>query len=90
MITPNYVAIIEVNMNDIKDRINLLNNAGWTYSALADELQLSYEGLRTWRTGIRNPRHTKAILMLLDNLSKRKRIPPKRRYIHRSTKEERR
>ena len=66
-------------MNDVQERISILIDSGWTQQAIADELGVSWNGLRYWQRGERYPNNVKGILTLLDNLLQKK-APPKKRY----------
>jgi len=75
------VASAQMNeMNDIQARIAQLQENGWTLAALADELGVTPNAVEKWKARDRHPNNSKAILALLDQLAKRKRIPKKRRY----------
>ena len=74
-------------MNDIQIRIAQLEEKGWTLAALADELDITPNAVEKWKAGDRHPSNTKAILSLLDQLAKRKRIPKKRRYAEKFKRE---
>jgi transcriptional regulator with XRE-family HTH domain len=65
-------------MNDVQCRIAELQKQGWTLAAIADELGLTVNAVEKWKAGVHSP--SKATLILLDQLLKRKRIPKKRRY----------
>jgi len=68
-------------MNEIvQAKIAELQDKGWTLAALADELDVTPNAVEKWKSGDRNPSNTKAVLALLDQLAKRKRIPPMKRY----------
>lgn len=67
-------------MNNVQEKLGQLQNKGWTLAALADELAITPNAVEKWKSGDRQPNNTKAVLALLDQLLKRKRIPPKRRY----------
>lgn len=67
-------------MNDIQSKIQELQEKGWTLAALADEIEQSLSAVEKWKSGGRYPANTKAILNLLDDIAKRKRIPKKKRY----------
>ena len=67
-------------MNDVQQQIAELREKGWTIAAIADELDTHRETVARWVSGQRYPEHSKAISALLDTLSKRKRIPKRRRY----------
>jgi len=62
------------------ESVDELQNKGWTLAALADELAVTPNAVEKWKSGDRQPNNTKAVLALLDQLAKRKRIPKKRRY----------
>lgn len=68
-------------------KIAQLQDKGWTLAALADELDVTPNAVEKWKSGDRNPSNTKAILILLDQLDKRKRIPKKKRYTKGSKKQ---
>jgi ribosome-binding protein aMBF1 (putative translation factor) len=73
--------VICEGMNEIvQAKIAQLQSKGWTLAALADELDVTPNAVEKWKSGDRSPSNTKAVLTLLDQLAKRKRIPKKRRY----------
>ena len=67
-------------MNEVQIKIAELQEKGWTLAALADELEVTPNAVEKWKAGDRNPSNVKAIILLLDQISKRKRIPKKKRY----------
>ena len=67
-------------MNEIQIKIAELQQKGWTLAALADELGVTVNAVEKWKAGDRQPSNAKAVLTLLNQLDKRKRIPKKRRY----------
>lgn len=67
-------------MNDVQGKIAGLQEKGWTLAALADELGVTVNAVEKWKAGDRQPSNAKAILFLLEQLLKRKRVPKKRRY----------
>lgn len=67
-------------MNEVQTKIAELQQKGWTLAALADELGVTANAVEKWKAGDRKPSNIKAILALLDQIAKRKRIPKKRRY----------
>ena len=67
-------------MNEVQTKIAELQEKGWTLAALADELGVTVNAVEKWKAGDRQPSNSKAILTLLDQIAKRKRIPKKRRY----------
>ena len=66
-------------MSKLQEKIEQLLTSGWSQQALADEMGMSRNGLRYWRTGERYPHNAKAVLALLDSLVEKK-PPPRRRY----------
>lgn len=67
-------------VNEIQAKIATLENNGWTLAAIADELAISHNAVEKWKAGDRYPRNVKAVLIVVDQLVKRKRIPKQRRY----------
>jgi len=67
-------------MNDIQKKLSELQEKGWTIAALANELAQARVTLDKWVYGERYPANAKAILAMLDQIYKRKRIPKKKRY----------
>lgn len=61
-------------------KIAELQQKGWTLAALADELGVTVNAVEKWKAGDRYPRNAKAVIILLNQLTNRKRIPKKRRY----------
>jgi transcriptional regulator len=67
-------------MNEIQTKIAQLQEKGWTLAAISDELEVTVNAVEKWKAGSRNPRNAKGVLLLLDQLMNKKRIPKKRRY----------
>jgi len=67
-------------MNEVQTKIAELQQKGWTLAALADELGVTVNAVEKWKAGDRQPTNSKAVLAMLDQLSRRKRIPKKKRY----------
>jgi transcriptional regulator with XRE-family HTH domain len=67
-------------MNTVQEKIAELQEKGWTLAAIADELDVTVNAVEKWKAGDRQPSNAKAILMLLGQFIRRKRIPKKRRY----------
>jgi len=68
-------------MNDVQEKIKILEDNGWTLAAIADELGLTPNAIEKWKAGDRYPANSKAILNLLDTIAQMKRVPKKKRYI---------
>ena len=67
-------------MNGIQAKIAELEAKKWTLAALADELGVTPNAVEKWKAGDRYPTNSKAVLMLLDEISKTKLAPKQRRY----------
>ncbi|MDP3878866.1 MAG: RhuM family protein [Dehalococcoidales bacterium] len=67
-------------MNDVQIKIAELETNGWTLAAIATELDLTVNAIEKWKAGDRYPANSKAILLLLDSLAQKKRIPKQKRY----------
>jgi transcriptional regulator with XRE-family HTH domain len=67
-------------MNDIQEKIAFLKKNGWTVTALSERIGQARVTVDKWKSGERYPANPKAILILLGQVSKEKRIPKKRRY----------
>ena len=71
-------------MNGIQEKIAGLESKGWTLAAIADEVGLTVNAVQKWKAGDRYPANAIAVLALLAQLAKRRRIPKQRRYGTRS------
>jgi len=67
-------------MNDIQIKIAELQANKWTISALAEALGQARVTVDKWKSGERYPANHKAVIALLDEIGKRKRIPKQKRY----------
>ena len=68
------------DMKPIQVRLASLQSKGWTLAALADELGQKVNTLEKWKHGDREPANEKAVLVMLERLEGRIRIPKRRRY----------
>ena len=66
--------------DNVQAKLAELQENGWTLAALADEVGVTANAVEKWKAGDRNPSNAKAVIALLCQLTKRKRIPKKRRY----------
>lgn len=66
--------------SEIQLKIAELIDKGWTLAAIADELGITSDTVELWRAGKRNPTNAKAVLLMLDKVLKKKRIPKQKRY----------
>ena len=53
---------------------------GWTLAALADELGVSGQTVMRWKAGAMYPVNARPVLAALEGLTRRRRIPKKKRY----------
>lgn len=67
-------------INEIQSKIGQLVDKGWTLAAIADELGVTSDTVELWKAGKRNPTNAKAVLLMLDKVLGKKRIPKKKRY----------
>lgn len=67
-------------MNEVQAKVAQLQEKGWTLAAIADELGVTPDTVELWKAGRRNATNAKGMLIILDELLKRKRIPKQRRY----------
>ena len=67
-------------MNDVQQRLEQLKDKGWTLAAISDEVGVSTRAVDYWQQGTRYPENAKMVLLGLDGLLKRKRVPKRRRY----------
>ena len=66
-------------MDEVADVIKTLQGKGWTLAALGDELGVRWLTVRRWREGEHPPANPIAVLMLLRQLERRKRVPKRKR-----------
>jgi len=66
--------------SEMQLRIGQLVKKGWTLAAIADELGVTSDTVELWKAGKRNPTNAKAVLLMLDKVLKKKRIPKQKRY----------
>jgi len=66
--------------SEIQLRISQLTEKGWTLAAIADELGVTSLAVELWKAGKRHPTNAKSVLLMLDKVLGKKRIPKKRRY----------
>jgi transcriptional regulator with XRE-family HTH domain len=66
--------------NEVQLRIAQLAEKGWTLAAIADELGVTSLAVELWKAGKRHPTNAKSVLLMLDKILEKRRIPKKRRY----------
>jgi len=65
-------------MKDVKSLLIDLKAKRWTNASIAAAIGVTVNAVEKWQTGDRNI--SRSHLILLRQLTKRRRIPPKRRY----------
>ena len=66
-------------MNPIQELLDKLRARGWTDAAIATELGGNRETVAQWRRGEWRPRFEPAMVMALETLMARRKIPKRRR-----------
>lgn len=66
--------------SEIRLRITQLVEKGWTLAAIADELGVTSDTVELWKAGKRNPTNAKGVLLMLNRVLNKRRIPKKKRY----------
>ena len=79
-LTTKVIDIIMGGLNDTQRIIGQLRAKGWTFAALADELEVHRETVVSWAAGRHLPANTKVVILALENLLRRQRVPKRRRY----------
>ena len=65
-------------MDEVQTLLVGLKAKGWTNASIADEIGVTVNAVEKWQAGSRNI--TQSHLILLNQLTKRNRVPKKRRY----------
>jgi lambda repressor-like predicted transcriptional regulator len=65
---------------EIQELLAQLRAKGWTYAAIATEMEVEYHTIVKWQRGIHMPRSAGAVRRTLQHLLRRKRIPKQKRY----------
>jgi transcriptional regulator with XRE-family HTH domain len=76
------IPLVAVNdvQNDVQVVIAELESKGWTLAAIATEINVTVNAVEKWKAGDRHPANSKAVMMILQSLTTKKRIPKKKRY----------
>ena len=64
----------------VREALVILRERGWTLAAIADELSVHRESVWAWVAGRRAPENPKLVMMALERLLQRRRIPKRKRY----------
>jgi transposase-like protein len=67
-------------METIQQMIDTLLGRGWTIAALSDALGVSRDTIYRWRKGSNPPESPKLVVLGLQVLLRRKRVPKRKRY----------
>ena len=57
-----------------------LVDKGWSLAAIADELGVHAETVMRWKAGSHQPTTAKPVILALEGLLKRQRVPKRKRY----------
>lgn len=76
----------QVNNDEVQAKLAELQQKGWTLANIAREIGQAIRTVESWSQGKRSPANLQSVLISLDILAKRKRIPPKKIYAKDSTK----
>ena len=74
------MVIYNPGMNDVQEAIGVLVGKGWSLAAIADELQVHAETVMRWKAGSTYPVNSRPVAMALEALSRRRRVPKRKRY----------
>lgn len=67
-------------MGDVERILGELRAKGWTFAAIADEIEVHRETVVSWGAGRHSPANTKLVVLALEGLLRRQRVPKRRRY----------
>ena len=67
-------------MNDVQSVLGELKAKGWTLSAISDEIEVHRDSVANWDSGRHPPANAKVVMLALENLLRRQKVPKKRRY----------
>lgn len=70
----------QVNNDEVQAKLIELRQKGWTLANIAREIGQAVRTVESWNQGKRSPANLQSVLISLDSLAKRKRIPPKKIY----------
>ena len=74
------LAVTIGDMNDVQDAVFRLVEKGWSLAALGDELGVNAETVMRWKAGSHYPVNSRPVILALERLMLRRRIPKRRRY----------
>ena len=69
-----------ISMNDIQEMLSQLREKGWTWAAIADELDTHRETVSRWWSCQYYPDHPKMVVAALQDLLRRRAVPKRKRY----------
>ena len=67
-------------MDDVQDVVAALVNKGWSLAAIADELGVHAETVMRWKAGTHQPTNAKPVILVLEGLRRRQKVPKRKRY----------
>lgn len=73
------MVVLSLLVNDVQESLARLRQKGWTLAAIADVVGARPNTVWRWLDGSRYPRNARAVVVMLDALEQRKRVPRRRR-----------
>ena len=64
-------------MNNVQELLAELKDLGWTWAAIADEIDVEQNTVSRWYAGVRYPANATAVMAMLAGLKRRARVPKK-------------
>ena len=74
------MVLYRIMNENVQAKLSELQEKGWTLASIARELGQATVTVESWKAGKRSPANLQAVLVLLELLLKRKRIPKKKLY----------
>ena len=68
------------SMNDVQEKLGELETKGWTIAAVATEIGVHRETVSRWKAGATYPINVMPVILALDGLARRRRVPKRKRY----------
>jgi DNA-binding transcriptional regulator YiaG len=74
-----------VSDDEVQAKLAELRQKGWTLVNIARAIGQATRTVESWNQGTRSPANLQSVLISLDKLAKRKRIPKKKIYVRGKT-----
>ena len=76
--------IYNVGMANVQEAVEELVGKGWSLAAISDEMEVHAETVMRWNAGSNYPINAKPVVLALNALARRRRIPKRKRYTKKS------